>query len=164
MRFGAQVGLISQAWPPRKIILDTIRHSLILRTSVFYQAVSQQHSLGGWTDSFQSANIWKRPVPNTNSTFTGHNDKTPRCCISTEVQTKWRGLHSAAKKAELRIVVQNIEDDLYCSQLNTSHCFKNFLFLPFCPRFSSSGQSPGFFSLCWLYLLSWFAVVTTVGI
>lgn len=32
------------------------------------------------------------------------------------------------RKQNSRIVVQNIEDDLYCSQLNTSHCFKNFLF------------------------------------
>lgn len=32
------------------------------------------------------------------------------------------------------VVVQNIEDDLYCSQLNTSHCFKNFLFAIFVPN------------------------------
>lgn len=45
-------------------------------------------------------------------------------------------------------VVQNIEDDLYCSQLNISHCFLELPLLPFCPRFSSSGQRPGYFRLC----------------
>lgn len=45
-----------------------------------------------------------------------------------EAQTR-RGLTlSGNKKHGSRFVVQNIEDDLYCSQLNTSHCFKNLLF------------------------------------
>lgn len=42
-------------------------------------------------------------------------------------------LFSTKEKQQLRIVVQNIEDDLYCSQLNISHCFKNFLCCHFVP-------------------------------
>lgn len=62
------------------------------------------------------------------------------------------------KKAKHSIVVQNIEDDLYCSQLNTSHCFKNFLFAIFVP------DSPALVrvlvpSVCADCTLSQFAVV-----
>lgn len=78
----------------------------------------------------------------TNSTFTGHNEKKTLMLDFHRATNQMEGLtHSAAeKKAKLRIVVQNIEDDLYCSQLNTSHCFKNFLFCHFVPDSPASAR------------------------
>lgn len=54
----------------------------------------------------------------------------------------------SVKQPRHSIVVQNIEDDLYCSQLDTSHCCKNFLFAIFVPDFPAPVKSPASFSLC----------------
>lgn len=56
---------------------------------------------------------------------------------------------------EKQIVVQNIEDDLYCSQLNTSHCFMNLLlFVAVLSQISPALlRVLDAVCLCWLYLL-----------
>ncbi len=67
------------------------------------------------------------------TTFSGHDDKHLDASSPLRHKPNRGNKTEQQKQAKLKIVVQNIEDDLYCSQLNTSHCFKNFLFCHFVP-------------------------------